>query len=526
MQVFRAHRSVKDYVSRLYSQDIDNLHEFLATVTTENPGNDVVEIEAKYSILEDPTIPSEVLEYVEIGLAFDYSHSFIPSDLWDFVDDSEGKPKIIFDTLEELIRWYFCVICFNDIFYIYQNGMFIEDKGEIASFLKRALEKKGITRKRMVRSIEREILWRLKTKSMFREFPFNKLQTEFIPCKNGVLWRKERILLPHSPAFGYTYRLNVNYNPDADCPKIRKFLSEVTEDSSILYEIAASCLLQNPRYHHAYMLVGDGSNGKSTYLDMLTTFLGRENVSNISLQELCNDKFKAAELLGKLANIYADLPKKPIRNIGKFKMITGGDRFVVEKKFKDPFFMTNTARLIFSANELPEVNDATYAFWRRWIVVKFPNRFRPNPRLLEEITDEEELSGFLNEVLIYLAKIEEVGVKATDMIEKAMEEWMSRVNEVYAFAKEMLIQDPNSFESKDKIYAAYKKFCEENEYIPKAKNTFARELQRFVSVETERIRFEGKRIYVWKGIRLKEVSPEEVDYDLSDFDKHEDREMV
>ncbi len=518
-------RDLKTYILKLYEKDVEELEKFLSGLTDE----EWAEIKDRYAILEDPLIEEEIIEIIRVGLAFDFTHSArgIPQQFQGVVyEDENGELKVNYDLLEDYLIWNFCVVNFNDIFYIYRNGMFIEEKREIGNLLKETLERYGITSEKKIKSIEQEIMWRLKVGTAFREFPFNKLGTEFLPVKNGVIWRKrENILLPHSPAFGYTYRLNVSYNPEAECPRIDKFFSEVVEDPKILYEIVASCLLQNPRFHHAYMLVGDGSNGKSTFLDMLTTFLGEENVSNVSLQDLCNDRFKAAELVGKLANIYADIPKYPIKNYGKFKVITGGDRFLVERKFKDPFFIKNYARLVFSANELPEVNDTTYAFWRRWIVVEFPKKFPPNHNLLDELTTEDELSGLLNKALQYLTRIEETGITKTDTIEKAMKEWMVRANSVYAFAKEMLEIDPNAWESKDKLYTVYTQFCSENDYPSKAKNIFAQELQRFVPIRAERIRVDGKRLQVWKGVRLKDIPPEDISeqeaetevYDLGDF---------
>ncbi len=227
--------------------------------------------------------------------------------------------------------------------------------------------------------------------------------------------------------------------------------------------------------------------------------------------------------MGKLANIYADLPKYAIFDTGKFKVLTGGDRVTVERKYKDPFEARITARMIFSANELPEVNDRTYAFWRRWIVVEFPNQFPPNPDLIEELTIEEELSGFFNKVLEALTRIEIKGPTKNETVEKIMEEWMSRSNSVYAFVKERIEKDPKSYEVKDDVYAAYVEYCEENELPALAKNKFSQELMRLVpSVRVERMTIAGRRVRVWAGIRLKR-KPEEDDgyaeevYDLSGF---------
>ena len=66
--------------------------------------------------------------------------------------------------------------------------------------------------------------------------------------------------------------------------------------------------------------------------------LGSENVSNIPWQNLA-DRFNKAELFGKLANIFADLPSKSIDDNGMFKALTGEDFITAERKNKDPFFL-------------------------------------------------------------------------------------------------------------------------------------------------------------------------------------------
>ncbi len=88
-------------------------------------------------------------------------------------------------------------------------------------------------------------------------------------------------------------------------------------------------------HQSAFILVGDGGNGKSPLLSLLTEFLGPENVSSISLQDLVNHKFTAAELFEERANIYDDLSSDALKRTGQFKMATGGDMLKGEKKFKN-----------------------------------------------------------------------------------------------------------------------------------------------------------------------------------------------
>ena len=458
-------------------------------------------------------VPGEVLEHAVWGLYYEWrwARAAPPS----FVEVQDGKIKVKYGRAEDWVRKRFCVVSYRGIsLWVYVDGAFRESVKEIDRVVRQGLYP-HITEEHRIKGIVDEILFRLELDA-YRDFPFNGLGAEFVPVENGVLWRcgGSVVLLPQSPTFGYTYKLPVRYDPSARCERIDKFISEVVteENRRVLYEIAASCLLPASRYHAAYMLVGTGSNGKSTYLELLQRFLGEENVANVALQELAASRFKPAQLVGKLANIYADIPKRPLHETGMFKMLTGGDRITVEKKFKDPFEFENTARLIFSANELPEVTDQTYAFWRRWIVVQFPKVFPPNPGLINELTTPEELSGFLNEVLAVLDEIERRGdLTRTGEVERMMEEWMRRSNSVYAFVRDCVEFSPRGFVPKDEVYAAYVEYCEEHNYRTLAKNVFAAELMRQVrGMGIGRRKIGGRRVMTWEGIRLKTAESEAV----------------
>ena len=472
-------------------------------------GTSLVELAERARAAE---VPDEVLEHAVWGLYYEWRWAGATPP--PFVEVEDGKARVKYDRAEDWVRRRFCVVSYRGVsLWIYEDGAFRENVREIVEAVKQGL-RPWITEESKVRGIVDEILWRLEAPAC-RDFPFNALGTQFVPVENGVLWRRggDIVLLPHSPSFGYTYKLPVRYDPNARCERIDRFVSEVVseENRRILYEIAAACLLPSSRYHAAYMLYGSGSNGKSTYLELLQRFLGKKNVANVSLQELVSNRFKPAQLVGKLANIYADIPKRPLHETGMFKMLTGGDRITVEKKFKDPFEFENTARLIFSANELPEVTDQTYAFWRRWIIVRFPNVFPPNPNLINELTTPEELSGFLNRVLEVLDEIEERGdLTRTGEVEQMMEEWMRRSNSVYAFVRDCIEFCPTGFVPKDEVYAAYVEYCEEHDYRTLPKNVFASELMRQVrGVGTGRRKVGGQRVYTWEGICLKRKHEEE-----------------
>jgi len=357
---------------------------------------------------------------------------------------------------------------------------------------------------------------------------------DLIAVENGLLDTKERKLYDHTPEEIITTKIPIEYDEEAECPKILEFLEETVHNEDIpkLQEFAGYCLYKDYPIHKALMLTGGGSNGKSVFLNLLKEFLGRENVSSPSLYDLVSNRFAKSELYGKLANIHADIPPKKMKTTGAFKMLTGRDQVYAEKKHKQGFHFTNHAKLIFSANEIPETKDKSRAFFRRWLLVDFPYKFvddpdpedpyekRKDPHKLEKIATDKELSGFLNWALDGLDRLMEQGeFSERKSIDEREEMWERMSDPIVAFKDECLEMNPDEQETKDNIYRAYVRFCRDRNVPVKDKNVFAREVPRKLGLEATRPRMDGKRTPCWKGAMLKEEwrTEEEEEKNLESF---------
>jgi len=486
---------LQNRISKMYDSDI---RELISLVEE----SDDEELKKEYAILHDDDVPDFIkkLFLVSKGWRIAVNTMGISPDV---VDD---KGKVNYNILEDYVKKKYAVITFNDIIYVYSMGAYKDNTGELENEIIRVLRRFGVSEKKKVQSITTELIYRISKTTRVDKYPFNNLR-DLVSLKNGVLWigNSKRILLPNSPVYGFTYTIPVEYNPSAECVRIRKFLSEITdneEDMEVLVEIPTLCIISE-RFPYSYMLVGSGANGKSTYLNLLIRFLGKENVSNLALQDL-NSRFRLYRLVGKLANICGDLPKTAIKDTGVFKMLTGGDPVTVEKKFKEPFEYYNRAILVFSANELPGVRDMTDAFWRRWILVRFPYKFKENPNLLDELSTPEELSGFLNMMLERINRIREKGPTMSKTMQWMKQEWLRRANTVYAFVSDVVERDDRSIISNDELYSAYRRYCDDNDMIPVSKKAFSQEFERQVpyTIKDKR-QYKGKSARVWLHVRLK-----------------------
>ncbi|EQD71605.1 DNA primase, phage/plasmid domain protein [mine drainage metagenome] len=193
--------------------------------------------------------------------------------------------------------------------------------------------------------------------------------------QNGTFDPVTHALDLHAPSPRYTRGLPVRWDPTATAPRYEAFLQRALPDPAVreaAEEAAGYCLWGTQPLRTAVFLYGPTSTGKSTYLAILRGVLGVANTSSIDLAELTENRFKAAEVANKLANIRSDLPAKLIQNVGLLKELTGGvDRISAEKKHQHPFEFEPHAKLFFSANRLPHIPDVTPAFWIRWILLPF-----------------------------------------------------------------------------------------------------------------------------------------------------------
>jgi len=343
----------------------------------------------------------------------------------------------------------------------------------------------------------------------FKEFPFNKKSQYLIPVSNGVVVRKNlNLLLPKSPVWGFTYALPIVFDKNAPKEPVLKFINDIVdgEDRKLLIQVPAQALMQNANYQLSYLCTGDGANGKSTYIKMLKELVGMNSTTSVSLQELIENRFATANLQGKLLNLYADLPKTSLKDTGKFKILTGGDQITAEKKFADSFLFENKAVFVFSANELPSVDDGTFAFWRRWAVIEFPHKFKVSNRFIEELITPENLSGFLNLVIEDMARIEEEGLIRSSKVEEIMELWKMRSNSSYAFIKTRLQKSAKDSIPKNLLWAEYNKYCIDNDFTEMSKIRFKQQLEKEFAV-AEGYEMKGaERMLVVKGITFVDLN--------------------
>jgi P4 family phage/plasmid primase-like protien len=332
---------------------------------------------------------------------------------------------------------------------------------------------------------------------------------DILNLQNGLLNIHTLKFTKHSPNYLSLVQLPIKYNKKSKCPNILKFLGQVLSPKDVFtaLELFGYCLYRTSKYQKALLCVGKGSNGKSTFLELLELFLGKQNTGHVSLQDIMGNRFAAAGLYGKLANIFADLKTDKLTDTGLFKMLVSGDPMKAEKKHCDPFDFENYAKLFFSTNEIPQSKDKTYAYFRRWIIFFFENIFEGDnndPNVIDILTTEKEMSGLLNLALIALKQlIKDNGFIHIDDIAKIEKDYTLNSNNVERFVRERceITGNDEDFIICRDLWDVYFSFCKQNSLHYKDDNVFGMEL-RGLQVTTRQTRINHEREYCYFGIRL------------------------
>jgi putative DNA primase/helicase len=363
-------------------------------------------------------------------------------------------------------------------FYLYDNGVYKDVKNLVVS---KIVRERLIDRYATMGGINDALgQWQV---LMFK--PVNQLNPNpfVINVKNGLYYVLEKKLKPHTADYYSTVQINASYEPTAKCENFKKFISECLDPDEIylVQEILGYLLIPINKAQKSFVFVGAGNAGKSTLLSVAQEILlGGNNVSNVPWQALA-DRFKTAELFGKLANIFADLPSKNIDDNGLFKSITGEDYITVEKKNKPPFSFKPYARLLFSCNEIPRnYGDKSAAFYRRLIIIRFDRAVPAEKRdasLREKLSLEAD--GILMWALEGLLRLvqNDYHFSETEKSKAEIEKYRTECNSVLAFVDEQCEIVEDQFTEAGELYRRYKEYCVESGLNAVSQIRFSKELR-------------------------------------------------
>lgn len=157
-----------------------------------------------------------------------------------------------------------------------------------------------------------------------------------------------------------------------------KGTDDAADRIALLQQFAGAMLFGlGPRFAKALLLLGEGSNGKSLWLDAVTALLPPSALTSVPPQAW-EHEYARFELRSALVNAVGELPARALLDGSSFKSVVEGGLINARQPRERVITFRPKATHVFSANALPSVTDLTHGFWRRFIVLSFPNRFEKN----------------------------------------------------------------------------------------------------------------------------------------------------
>ena len=300
-----------------------------------------------------------------------------------------------------------------------------------------------------------------------------------VNVRNGILDIQTKELVPHSKDFLSPVQIDAKWDPGAECPRIDRFIAEVfpPDSEQLFFELAGLYITPDTRQQVAVMLTGNGANGKSVTIELITRLLGHRNVSNVSLQEICGREASTAQLYGKLLNTFTDIPDTRIANTPTFRKIVDGRRSIISigRSYRGPFTFRPFTRLLFSANRTLRSSDVSHSHLRRWLVIPYASSFRgkEDSFLTDKLSTPQELSGLLTKAVRALRQMLQQGRLSMDYnLATAQDEFRMNIDSAREFVHAEADMDPDVQVDQADLYRAYKKWCTEQYLTPVTSRRF------------------------------------------------------
>jgi putative DNA primase/helicase len=334
-------------------------------------------------------------------------------------------------------------------------------------------------------------------------------ELHLIPFKNGIYNLNTNQLEPFSPQHIITNKIPWNYNPDAKSDLVDSVLDKLScGDADIRYaleEVAGACLYRSAAIGGgmAAILVGDKYNGKSTFIHMVESMLGKGNYSAVDAGDL-GKRFITSMLYGMLANIGDDISNGYIGDTSILKKLITGEEVQAEEKGQKPFNFVSNAMHIYAANDIPHMKDPTGAVLRRLLLIPLNGKFTKetpdyDPFIKYKLGQAEHMEYFIQLALDGLADVLENKVfTVPTKAEQQKASFEVENNPVLAFiedaGKESIVNEPTT-----EVYKRYQVFCADSGFnSPMAKIAFSKNINRILGTITKQKKISGinQQIYV------------------------------
>ena len=284
---------------------------------------------------------------------------------------------------------------------------------------------------------------------------------------NGTIDLRTGDLSPHDPEQLITKLLPADYDPVAYSPIWAQFLDSVFKSDSevkrFVQRAVGYSLTASTREQVMFVAYGDGSNGKSTFLETVRELLadyGQQAPTEMLLDRrdagIPND---IARLRGVRFVSAVETSEGKRLAEATVKQLTGGDTISARFMRGEWFDFRPTAKIWMATNHRPTIRGIDHGIWRRLLVIPFEQQFddasRDNDLMLKL---RNELPGILTWAVEGCLEWQRDGLGVPETIRDAMTDYRNDQDTVGRFLDECCEVNPNGWVPAADLYEAYRRW--------------------------------------------------------------------
>jgi len=330
---------------------------------------------------------------------------------------------------------------------------------------------------------------------------------------NGILDLEKMEMEEHTPDLPFTSQIPYSYQAKPEKPeKWLDFLNEVLPNPEQqipkLQEWFGYGLKHwDTDFEKSALLLGSTNSGKGVILSIYKAMLGEDNVSQMSLKEICDTAFGNQQLLGKMANINNDLNHHQITNTGTAKNAISGEDVTINQKEKTKFVAEPNAKHFYSANYPPRDKIDDDAYYGRWLTFRVPKTI-PREDRDRKLRDKlrQEIPGILQWSIEGLKRLEnQNGFTAERTPEETKDLWRKYGDPVARFYHHALQYEQGNHLKKSIAYDLLEEYCEAIGEEPQSMSKLTRYITNQKPAFTDgQAWIDGKNERVYENVKLTE----------------------
>ncbi|XXK35836.1 phage/plasmid primase, P4 family [Rhodobacteraceae bacterium nBUS_22] len=300
--------------------------------------------------------------------------------------------------------------------------------------------------------------------------------------------------------------LAVKHDEQATCPTFLQFLNDVFENDQDLIRFVQRAigysLTGSTSEQCLFIMIGDGANGKSTFINLINKLLGLYGTTAASQTLIANGGNSIGDdlvdLIGARLITVSETEEGQSLAEAKIKQMTGGDRLKGRPLYGSHIQFNIIGKLWLATNSLPQINNTDHGIWRRIKAIPFNRTFSAEEQD-KNLSDKllQELPGILNWAIQGCLDWQNNGLQTPDVVEAQVAEYRIAMDSISQFIQDECEVDKDHSCAASKFFQAYRDWCSGAGRKPQSQTAFKRALEKITGVYQHR----SSNGLQWHGIQ-------------------------